>query len=120
MKKIILAIAAMATAIAPVNAQITQERKNAGEENRFYKDTNRDKMGVYIVTYPNLMTLQQAATKFGMEDVSRIRAFSTWSRGNTLCTIHIVAPKEGTTPDSQRIGHELLHCFYGDWHRNES
>jgi hypothetical protein len=57
----------------------------------------------------------------GRKEVFAIRGCSKWSdsdaSGNRVCTIY--APMPRTEMDTQTfatLGHELMHCFDGNWH----
>lgn len=92
----------------------------APEHYRFENATiTRTDVQVKVVSVYNTMLLQQKASDFGMELASTVQAFSVWSPNTNRCTIFIVEPKKSQTPNTAVVGHELLHCFYGDWHRNQ-
>lgn len=44
-----------------------------------------------------------------------VAAFSTIRMSETRCTIYMLDPKISYQPEF--IGHELVHCIYGVWHR---
>jgi hypothetical protein len=57
----------------------------------------------------------------GRKEVFAIRGCSKWSDGDRagqrVCTIYV--PKPRTETDTQTfatLGHELMHCFDGNWH----
>lgn len=66
---------------------------------------------VVLRTYPDLPALQSAARAAGLRQ-SHIRGFS--QRRGDICYVHIVDPRQCYRPEI--AGHELLHCFYGNWH----
>ena len=37
------------------------------------------------------------------------------TRGN-VCFVHVLAPQIGYRKDFEVVGHELWHCYYGDFH----
>ena len=47
----------------------------------------------------------------------QVFAFSAFSPSNNTCTIYMIDPKVDYQPE--RIGHELVHCIYGDWHHHQ-
>lgn len=53
----------------------------------------------------------QLKGKIRPEDVA---AFAVIHPFDTTCTIYILDPKVEYEPEY--IGHELVHCIYGDWH----
>lgn len=57
----------------------------------------------------------------GRKEVFAIRGCSKWSdtdvAGQRVCSIYVPAPKsEADTQAFATLGHELLHCFDGNWH----
>ena len=66
---------------------------------------------VNIITYKNRTTFMNAAQQFNV-DSERLVAF-TVSNENT-CTMHIMDPRVKYQPEY--VGHEFLHCMYGQWH----
>ena len=57
----------------------------------------------------------------GRKEVFAIRGCSKWSDGfrsnERVCSIYVPAPKsEMDTQTFATLGHELLHCFDGNWH----
>ena len=57
----------------------------------------------------------------GRKEVFAIRGCSKWSEtdaaGQRVCSIYVPAPKsEADTQSFATLGHELLHCFDGNWH----
>lgn len=66
-----------------------------------------------VQEYDNLADLQSAAPKQLGADVG------AWSeRRGVNCTIHVVKPEFEYRP--ARIGHEVSHCIYGDFHNTPS
>jgi len=57
----------------------------------------------------------------GRKEVFAIRGCSTWAdgfrSGERVCNIYVPAPKsEMDTQKLATLGHELMHCFDGNWH----
>ena len=56
----------------------------------------------------------------GRKELYRIRGCSKWSdasNGGRVCTIYTREPKsELDTQAFATLGHELMHCFDGNWH----
>lgn len=75
----------------------------------------RTEMTIRYVIYPDIKSLRKAAKDYGLETWQPL-AFSTISRG--VCTIHAVDPKKKFETES--LGHEFLHCAYGQWHRSNT
>lgn len=69
---------------------------------------------IAVETYRSTEELQWAAEERGM-DPTDLQAFAHYREPTKLCTIHIVDP--AISLESDLLGHEMLHCFYGDWHQ---
>lgn len=52
----------------------------------------------------------------GTIEPKRVAAFSTIRVNDPKCTIYMLDPKT-TKYEPEFIGHELVHCIYGVWHR---
>lgn len=50
-------------------------------------------------------------------DPRNLAAFAVIRPNDSKCTIYMVDPKVKYEP--QYIGHEFVHCMYGDWHPNQ-
>lgn len=50
-------------------------------------------------------------------DPRNLAAFAVIRPNDPRCTIYMVDPKVRYEP--QYIGHEFVHCMYGDWHPNQ-
>ena len=48
---------------------------------------------------------------------NQVFAFSVLSKDNSTCTIVMIDPQVKYRPEF--IGHELVHCIYGDWHHDQ-
>jgi len=48
------------------------------------------------------------------EIANQMLGFSAWSPQNNKCTIYILNPAQIYMPE--QMGHELMHCAYGNWH----
>jgi hypothetical protein len=79
---------------------------------------SKQQVTINIIEYDSLIELNEAALKVGakVEVNGEIMAFSVLRPPSySTCTIHIVNPKSGYRPEY--IGHEMIHCFYGEWHK---
>ena len=47
-----------------------------------------------------------------------VAAFSVLSMQDSSCTIYMIDPKLSYQPEF--IGHEFVHCLYGNWHKVQS
>lgn len=48
-------------------------------------------------------------------DPKSVAAFAVIRRNDPRCTIYMLDPKVSYQPEW--IGHELVHCIYGEWHQ---
>lgn len=74
---------------------------------------------VEIITYDNYSDLKRAAIEKGVkkDETVGLEAFSEVVRAapnGSLCKVHMIDPKVKYVPEF--IGHEMTHCFYGQWH----
>lgn len=52
--------------------------------------------------------------KSGIDKTPRLNAFSGFNRTTQTCDIFAIDPAVEYRPED--FGHELMHCFYGQWH----
>lgn len=84
---------------------------------KFYqKEYEQTVVAVNVVTYKTREELHAAAAKFlGEKDAKSYNAFSILFKNKPdQCVIHMMDPSVEYTP--QHVGHEMLHCFYGQFH----
>lgn len=72
---------------------------------------------VKLVTYDTQAEVAIAAYEHGFEMWQAVRAFAVLSEDPLgVCELHAVDPQQLYMPEY--YGHEILHCFYGNWHRS--
>lgn len=71
---------------------------------------------VEVKTYQTYRALQKAAVDSDktLKDAKDIAAFSVINPSSNTCTIHMIDPTVNYEPEF--VGHEFLHCVYGQWH----
>lgn len=72
---------------------------------------------VEVIVYPSRREFEEEFNKRNTEtrSNSQIVAFTTlYPADKTRCTIHIIDPAVEYSPEF--VGHEFLHCMYGQWH----
>lgn len=79
------------------------------------KEYEKQTVQVKLVTFKNREEFKAEARKRGIKNDS-IAAFSVLSTKKDECTIYIIDPLTKFNPEM--VGHEMLHCFYGQWHLN--
>lgn len=80
------------------------------------KQYEQTPVSVSVVTYKTEKDLQAAARAKGANNEG-IVAFSVLRAGDpSTCTIHMIDPAVKYQPEF--VGHEFLHCVYGQWHTN--
>lgn len=82
------------------------------------KQYERSTVRINIVTYQSRADLQRALGNAGNVDPSNVVAFSVLVPPFDVCTIHMVDPSVSYDPEF--VGHEMLHCVYGQWHKNNN
>ena len=80
-----------------------------------YKQYEQNPVTVTVVTYKTQQDLYKVAKSKGA-DYPEIAAFSILYPNKEVCTIHMIDPSVSYEPEY--VGHEFLHCVYGQWHRN--
>ena len=75
----------------------------------------KQQVQITIVTYNTKNQLYQAARARGVNNPD-IVAFSVLQPPFDTCTVHMVKPTISYDPEF--VGHEFLHCIYGQWHTN--
>jgi hypothetical protein len=80
----------------------------------------RNDVTIKIVTYDSRQELHQAAKRLGGIEDPNLQAFAQWSPDITIkrCTIHVMNPQVRYEPEW--MGHEIAHCFYGQWHTSNN
>jgi hypothetical protein len=115
MKKIYGLIALCFLTISCSNAPV------AADGYTFYgKQYTKNTVQINIVTYANQQQLTEALRRRGRNSdipIEKVKAFSDLYPPNyNQCTIHMVDPTSAYNPEY--VGHEFLHCVYGQWHRD--
>lgn len=77
----------------------------------------KTKVEVQLVTYKTRVDFLEAARKRNIKS-DTVQAFTELRSPFDKCTIHVMDPKVNYQPEF--IGHELAHCFYGQWHTSNS
>ena len=80
------------------------------------KQYTQNQVQVEIVTYPSRAAFDREIKRRGITaDGNSIVAFtSIYPKDPSRCTIHMVDPAVEYVPEF--VGHEFLHCVYGQWH----
>jgi hypothetical protein len=96
----------------------TQQNKPGKDGYRFEQATfERTEFPVEIRMFDSEEALQDAfkARPGITADPKSVAAFSIIRLNQTKCTIFMIDPKVSYQPEF--IGHELVHCIYGQWHQ---
>jgi hypothetical protein len=79
---------------------------------------------VEVVVHKDLDALQEEARRIGVvrklnDQSASVQAFTHLYPPNfDTCTIHMVDPSSHYAPEF--VGHEFLHCVYGQWHTDNN
>lgn len=116
MKKILAAT--LVLAIAACNN--TQPVQHKGKDGYTFgkKQYDKDVVTIRFVTHKSLDELQETARVLKVDNYSEVGAFSELTPPFNNCIVHILDPAVKYEPEL--IGHEILHCKYGQWHTNNS
>lgn len=85
------------------------------------KQYEKKSVVVEIQVYDSVQDLQQALANRGLANVdpTSVQAFSSlYPPDFDRCTIHMVDPSKQYLPEF--VGHEFLHCVYGQWHTSNT
>ena len=97
-------------------ASCDQSPKTGADGYTFYgKQYEQNPVTVNIVTYKSRADLYNVAKARGAP-YKGIVAFSVLSNKRDTCTVHMIDPSISYQPEY--VGHEFLHCAYGQWHKN--
>jgi len=78
------------------------------------KQYENSRVTVDIVTYKSRTDLQKEARKYGVTDPNLAAFTLLFKNDQGKCTIHMMDPSISYEPEF--VGHEFLHCVYGQWH----
>lgn len=110
-----------ASALAPVFmfGCDNQPNKVGKDGYKFEKETFlRTEFPVEIILFPTEQALQtafKARTGSTHNAAKNVAAFAVIRKADPTCTIYMLDPKTNYQPEF--IGHELVHCIYGEWHK---
>lgn len=110
MFKKILAIGLLGLALASCD---TGPKPGADNYTFGTKQYERSSVQINIVTYKTQQEIAAAAKARGV-DSPDIVAFSVLKPPFDTCTVHMIDPAVKYEPEY--VGHEFLHCVYGQWH----
>ena len=111
MKNLKILFAALAlTSLSSCGTQIPASDGYTFDKQDFY----RDDIHVKIVQFDNRKEFEAEAARVGIENTSVVMAFTTVSLSEPVCTIRVMNIPNDYEP--KWIGHELIHCMYGNFH----
>lgn len=76
----------------------------------------RSSVQVNVVTYSNQNDFDYKLKQMKLPETTV--AFSTIRPPYDVCTIHMIDPRFRYQPEY--VGHEFLHCVYGQWHTDNN
>jgi hypothetical protein len=118
MKKILVWVLVVVGACNILSMMVScGQKKIATDGYYFEKETfTRTDLGVTIVLVKNQEEMSKLLEEHGktVAQGNEVAAFSTLSEKEPKCTIYMIDPKTNYQPEF--IGHELVHCVYGNWH----
>jgi len=120
MKDFLSKLLAVLMAIGLVTFVVScQKQKNTGCDGYYFeKETfTRTDLGVHIVLVQSQKEMENLLAEHHrtIADGRQVAAFSVLKVNEPECTIYMIDPKISYQPEF--IGHELVHCVYGDWHK---
>jgi hypothetical protein len=70
---------------------------------------------VTVHFYENERELKQAMQRYNPPE--GLQGMAIWSESDAVCTIHTLAVKRVDDEATRTLGHEMLHCIYGSFHK---
>lgn len=120
-KRIIILLSIMMISLLSVSSCDQEKPKKKGADNYHFlhKQYVKETMLIKITVYKSYADLQKALEeKYKHQDsidFSSVAAFSSlFPPDFNYCEIHMIDPEVDYMPEY--VGHEFLHCFYGQWH----
>jgi len=118
----LLAVAAMSTVLWSCN----ESGSRVGADGYMFGTRQFEKkiVTVEVVVHKDLDALQEEARRIGVvrklnDQSASVQAFTHLYPPNfDTCTIHMVDPSSHYAPEF--VGHEFLHCVYGQWHTDNN
>jgi hypothetical protein len=110
MLKYIFILAMLLLAVEPSHSQV------ASDGYKFFGNPPllRQEFSTVVIEHESRNELVEAGREAGLNFIE-VHAFSTFNVQTNVCTIHIIKPSVRYLPE--HIGHELVHCLYGKWHK---
>ena len=80
------------------------------------KQYENKQVTVSVITYNSKTELLRESRKYGVNNPELVAFSLLNSNKQDVCTIHMMDPSVSYQPEF--VGHEFLHCVYGQWHTN--
>lgn len=80
-------------------------------------DFERNEIEVTMIQYDNRADFERSAKRLGAY-TEGLEAFGEVGISDPWCRIHIMRVSQHYEPEW--LGHEVTHCIYGQWHRNQA
>lgn len=77
----------------------------------------KTRVTITLITYKTRKEFLDASKKRGVKS-NTVAAFAELKPPFDTCTIHVMDPRVKYEPEF--YGHELAHCFYGQWHTSNN
>jgi len=110
---------AIALAIVVLLVIVSCQKKNVGADGYYFEQETftrlENHVTVVLVKDQTEMTKLLAEHGRTVEAGREVAAFSVLSMEDSSCTIYMIDPKISYQPEF--IGHEFVHCLYGNWHK---
>jgi hypothetical protein len=82
-------------------------------------DRSGKELKVTITFYDNEKSLNEFLTKRlkNWEYKTGLQGQAIWSNTDNTCEVHLLRPKSIDDDRTKTLGHEMLHCIYGTYHK---
>jgi hypothetical protein len=118
MKYIVTAAVFLVTLFSLISCD--QGPKQSTDGYKFEKETfTRTDIDVKVVLVKDQTEMNVLLKEKGRKVAAgnEVAAFATLAVNEPRCTIYMIDPKNKYEPEF--IGHEFVHCVYGDWHPSQ-
>lgn len=108
----------LGASFALIFATSCEKQKNAADGYYFEKETFvRTELTVHVVLVQSQAEMEKllASKNKTLAPGREVVAFSVLYTNTPECTIYMMDPKVVYQPEF--VGHEFVHCVYGDWHK---
>ncbi|MBT9159070.1 MAG: hypothetical protein DDT26_00319 [Dehalococcoidia bacterium] len=81
-------------------------------------DRTGETLRIKVITHDSLRDLHAAKREVsGKPAPEGMIGFAGWTKTTNYCEIHILQPRRDLDDNVMTLGHEMMHCLYGAFHK---